>query len=867
MATHLDEPVALSLRLLFWELAKGSLVGSTAALAGTAARTYFMWAIAVGKHGTFWLRQAIQIIVATFEFDPTASESCLRALTSEERLAEYGYEEAPTLASELAKLGSYAADFVADAYVSILCHHESSSESTVMLSGVLSLSSNRRQDYDGALHAIEEAYPTFLASTPAQGLRIAMETWRSRTEGRQSHPRDPIELSTAGGTVIRDGSYFIDLDDGHEVPFQILAHLRSWMRSQSPRVAVGVIDELTGQSVHAGVWMALIQAVPRTQDVAHALMPILTNADCLGSGELSFEIGESLVELHASATTADRVAIERTIIGMTNDERQSRVADQLLARFTPEAFATEEARERRLSPEVEQAPSQRPFVRAWDFDPSPDDSDSDLREAGVDTDDPHIRSLLGQARNLERDLPPVLDRETFDSRIQALDRLVADLSQLTTNGADEVRRKAWNSAAAFAAAASRAEWIADTDPDTQRLLVDAVLQSLAIPVSHPREVESFDNSEYWAGGNPRITAVQAVFGLLHYGISTPEVEAQVTLLCSAPEVEVRRQAFQYLPWILADRRPLALSILQARLRVEPSAAVLDAILRVVFRAKRFSDRNGLLQNLRETLVRAQQLGSRGKQLRESCVRKLAILDIWDGDPGARSDIDRLLSAIPARSNLITAVIHILREPLTPAPHTERNVAALTRAVEISTTVVERSSAELARLRARFEGRLATDSARKRYRRLLQHVDAVSNQLYFSCGAYNRKEEEPSPRANPRDVLRLYGSLLEALAGATAPSTTHHTIAVLAYGFESDPRSVLRLVAAAVDAGRVGGYEFDSMGLDLVMSVLRRFVAEQRDLLRTDPIVLAHFLGTLDTFVDVGWGSAHNLSYSLDEVFR
>ncbi len=868
LVTIPDEQVALATRLLFWELTRTPLSGTTGVYAASAAREFFTWAVSAGKHGEFWLRQAIQIIVATFALDPAASEACLRVLTSAERLAEHGFEEAPMLARALADLGPDAADFVADAYVSILGHEESSSDPTVMRSGVLSLSSNRRQDYAGAIFAIEQAYPSFLANSPVQGLRVAIEMWRHRTERRQSHSRDAIALLPAGGAVIPDSSYFIDFEDSHEEAVQILAHLRGWMGAQTSAATVGMIGELTAQRVHMGVWSAVLQAAPRTQGVAHALLPILTNTECLASGDLAPWIGDATVDMHAAATVSDQVAIEQTLIGMgSGDERQIRVADNLLGRFEPDALQTAAARRRRRSLEVDQTPPDRPHEGWRVFDPGPEDSHSDLREAGVDGDDPLTRRLLSLARDLERELPSNLDRETFDSRVGALRQLTAEQANLEVDGLAEVNRSIWHSAATFAAAAARAAWISDVDLDTRQLLVGTVMKSLDIPVSHPREVESFDESAHWAGGNPRIIAVQAVFGLVHYGIAPPEIESQVAALCAAPEVEVRLQAFQCLPWILETRRSLSSSLVQTGLAVEPSATVLEVILGVAFQDKRFADRDGLLANIRQALSRGRSMGPRGKRLQESSTRKLALLDVWDADPSARIEINSLIRGMPGKPRLIAAVIHTLREPLTPAPRTERLVAARIRAGEIATEVVQQSSAELARLRARFERRQASSSARKRYRRLLEHVDAVSNQLYFACGAYVGNGEAPNEYANPLALLRLYGPILEALVGATAPSTTHHTIEVLAYGFDSDPRTVLRLVASAVEAGTIGGYEFDPMGLDLVMSFLRRFVAEQRDVLRTDPRALADFLRTLDTFVDVGWGSAQNLSYSLDEVFR
>lgn len=867
LMADLDEEVALAARLLFWEMATQPLVGDTSLHAASAARAYFTWAIGAGKHGSFWLRQATQIIVSTFATEPAASEACLRVLTTADRLAEHGYEEAPSLARDLAQLGPDAADFVADCYVSMLSHHETSSEPTAMLTGVLSMSSNRRQDYDGAVQAIEEAFPAFIAAAPTQGVRVAVEMWRSYSESRQSYSREDIALVGSGGAVAPDSSYFVDFDDSHDEEVRILAHLRDWIRTQPHEVAAGVLAALTTQRVHAGVWAALIPAAPRTQDVVHALLPLLTTAECLTLGELTSRIGDAIVELHSAATVDDRIAIETTLIGLSDDDQYALTGDQFLARFEPDSLETVEARARRRDPEVGTTPPHRPFVSSWDSVSGSDGPYWTLRDAGVDTDEPYTRQMLDVARDLELELQPILDRETFDARIGLLRQLVTESERMGADLHDEARRAVWHGAANFTAAAARATWIADVDAATQHLLGESVLTALAFPVAHPREVEAFDESEFWSGNNPRITAVQAVFGLLHHGVATSALDAQVSLLCAASEVEVRRQAYECVSWVAFDRRPLVLSLVQTALAVEPSTVVLAAILRVAFQLKRLTDREGILSDLRLTMTRAEEMGTRGKRLRQSCVRHFVILDVWDDDPTARTEIDRIINRIPAQSKLVEAVIRMLREPLTPGPHTERNVAARIRATRIATDVVNRSTAGLATLRSRFEGQPPTAAAQKRYRQLLRHVDDISGQLFYACGAYNRHDEEPNAYANPRSLLSQYGPLLEALASATVPSTTHHTIQILAYGFESDPKAVLRLVCAAVDAGRNGGYEFDSMGLDLVMSVLRRFIAEERDMLRLDAEVLAGFIHTLDTFVDVGWGSAHNLSYSLDEVFR
>jgi len=58
-----------------------------------------------------------------------------------------------------------------------------------------------------------------------------------------------------------------------------------------------------------------------------------------------------------------------------------------------------------------------------------------------------------------------------------------------------------------------------------------------------------------------------------------------------------------------------------------------------------------------------------------------------------------------------------------------------------------------------------------------------------------------------------------------------------------------------------------MAVDLLVEVIERYLAEQRNLLQEDLQCREELIDILETFVNAGWPSARRLSYRMEEIFR
>ena len=158
---------------------------------------------------------------------------------------------------------------------------------------------------------------------------------------------------------------------------------------------------------------------------------------------------------------------------------------------------------------------------------------------------------------------------------------------------------------------------------------------------------------------------------------------------------------------------------------------------------------------------------------------------------------------------------------------------------------------------------------------LQILDRAATEIYFGSGAYaasNRQDSAENPAAVTQEVrsrfLREMGPTLRALAQVPYPSVTHHLIETLEQFIPDDPSTVFRLVTdALVTGGRTGGYQLESLGSDLFVRIVRRYLADFRGVLAADDDLRKRLMAALDVFVEAGWPAARRLVYDLPEMLR
>ena len=268
-------------------------------------------------------------------------------------------------------------------------------------------------------------------------------------------------------------------------------------------------------------------------------------------------------------------------------------------------------------------------------------------------------------------------------------------------------------------------------------------------------------------------------------------------------------------------------------------------------------------------------GPGADSLREACTTMLILLFVWRNTDSVAAPVERIAASPGTRAAYIVHALHPLRGPLTYGQVSPTNLesdAIRERAVAFLLRVARTAVDEFEQIHGRNAEASTSDWRPGDFeaaKSLAQVIDGIGSTLYFSSGAFkggDHEEERPTREQEVR-LFRETLPVLELLASVGLPRLAHHLVETLEHFVEVDPERIFLLIGRTVQAGRRGGYQFDSLAADLMVRVVERFLAEYRYLFRQSAECRNALLATLDVFVTAGWPSARQLTYGLEEIFR
>ena len=124
------------------------------------------------------------------------------------------------------------------------------------------------------------------------------------------------------------------------------------------------------------------------------------------------------------------------------------------------------------------------------------------------------------------------------------------------------------------------------------------------------------------------------------------------------------------------------------------------------------------------------------------------------------------------------------------------------------------------------------------------------------------------------MATLFGEISPDLHGLLAhlpAPAIHHVVEIAAANVDAFPVEAFLLIGDAVRSARSVGYQTDSLAKDLVLKVVREYIADRSDLFQgaTDSArsMQSALVAILDSFVAVGWPEARSMAYHLSELLR
>jgi hypothetical protein len=837
LTSELAQDLVFPVRLLVMLLteARAELTSPQLRDLGEAARRLLTWLWDNDNPDMVAARFAIGAVCASFASDRLAAEALLRRGLYRRHVERRGYEELRHYAEHIEDLEG-TPGLVEALYTAAFAFDDASSgEPGVNLGGpVLSLVSDRGQEFRMVRYGLANAFSGLMQRNPeiatAALLRVLRASARVRHHGFH---RGPYTKFTTQGVEcrVRDKwsaqsvAWLATPDDEATLIACWSSGLATLAGARDPKLA-GVIGAFLFANRSFAGWRVLIDAATGDDYLIATVVRVIASAAPVLSDAL---LRESLCGVARAARHWPELASElRTGLASPAVDADARASllECLEASATPP-----------------------PAGEDWD------DGDGWLStsEATVDEASPTRRILEGWCSAAPDDQVPVPTgvRTAF-----------AELaSSLALH--DSAHEADWYLASRTGERLSAIDHDCHTE---EGRLVATVLQ---------RILESADSAgTAWNGDEPvesipsHPCVLAAVEGLarLHRADLCEEV---------LPSTTVRAIADHPLPWarsqlarasgLFVTRDPdLAWSILD-RLAGDAVARVAADAAWIAIRFRRLNPANA-----RELLGRVTEShGMRSKVVGEAVI-SLAGLLVVDGV----EELDRFASILEGADRMsdVASLLHSLRDAIMPA------VAGDTEASRAHRAAMQLLRTVSALAMRRYEDSTRrwqedTDAgARERALDAVRALDTVVSEVYFASGAFRGRDDEPHPNADQMTDLfdEIQGDLRDLVRYLPA-SAIHHVVEIAAANANARPTEAFLLIGDAVRAARAVGYETDSLAKDLVLGIVRTYLADRSGLFQGStgsPRALQTALVTiLDSFVAVGWPEARAMAYHLYEFLR
>lgn len=879
------------------------------AAAGLAARRLLEFAWARVPRDEVLVEFSLEAVCRTYESDVASSSTLLRRALAPDHLAQHGYREMPRLADEVDRLVTIHPEFVAEVYVSTFVHNEDSKETTDMgASRILSLTSNRKQDYGMAHHRLLQAFPDFLTQAPPYATRAIigiLEAYvpRKHRYGFDASKEEKIlvdgqELHLLGDySQSWDGSTYQSVHDELKMLNMFQARLEVLSADASRQEELSsILSVIRERNRLAVLWRRVFKAgIKFPGTLGNALLPIAQSALFMLEDETSALSVRVLGALYPSLSKADKEAIESIILAIPDGcspEKRSRgeeKRDALLSLLPSMHLASEMAKERVQAIGASPAPADEDeeddAEGGWTVREIP--VEEDLAEQGVPVEaEPNraIRALCKPAAEFaSKHLNDVPAREEALKLLAPLKSLRAALSTAERDGVHSKQQdQAWTHLAAAAEVFAKIEELTSADEllaFTQEVLLDASASPVLIRDSESEE--EFDEHQHWSGGNPRIQAAQ---GLMHLARrpdrTTSDMLSAIERLAVDPVPAVRFQVARFLNALFNSAPELMWDLAAKLSREEASLGVLKALLSGPMGKFASADEARGFAMLKQILDRIKGDSDAGDSVRRKCGRLLVQLYFWRGNVASGEVVLEFVSNPLEHADICQSMLLDLRDLLVHGPVDPPDPimdARRSRALSLLRLILDGALEAMKTVETRQAGRPFADwseADKDLIKELARLVDSCGEQIYFGSGAYAKRDSHERGGREvlvPEDAMKRFyreaTPTIERLAQSGLASVTHHLLETLEVFIPFDPVGVFVLIGQVIVAGARGGYQFESLGAGLLVRIVERYLAEYRALFREDERCRKALVAALDLFVQAGWPSARSLTFKLNDIYR
>jgi hypothetical protein len=859
---------------------------------GTLARIVLDRVWSAQNRNSPWAKAAIKNVVTTFGSDCEVSASLLRKAFEIEHLMQHGHEELNPMAREAARLARLGPEFVRDLYIAAFGWQETSDDQTFLFQSRLTgFLSNRAQDYKHARWELAQRYGRFLEEAPAAAMQalFSIIEGECRLHHRASTEVVPFDLAGIVTGIREDDSHIWDTgwgmdENAHAILNQFFHYLQECLEDpERAEFTTALVRYLIAGARDAVLWRRLLDLAARFPALAQQIRDAASAEPLLLASDTERPIYLLIEALHPVSSPEERERIENAILALGNLEEPRRRwgehrRDTYLAALHDDAVATEQARTRidelRAASTLRSGAPMDPIAQggAMAIDPEQFYAMRGISTEGaanqqlVDLLRP-VREFCGRYSRNE-DAPDINAALAVMPTLNALDTaLRASDASATT---DELVHTGYGY---LVEAASKIARIPELDAASELgILVQRFLDE-GVMAHWP--AEGADDEHYdggWSSLPGRIEAVEGLFSLFaNPGFDAQHILANLRILDQDRLPVVRFQvAWRLL--LLCDRAPEAMWELIESMTTDPNYRIRVEVIAKLDRCARALP-NRALALIAKMLEEAGTARGKSEEVSKSCIACLTCYYLWRDDPTAKASVEGIVEGIPATAREAGRVFPTLRNALQyvePA-HPERALRTRERAAKLFNAITGKAVPVMREL---IEKRLRREEPTQEQRGQFDDLELLlvtcSSELYFASGAFQELRHGLPPVLTTPEQRQLYPTLAPSwnlLAEIGSPNLVHHLVQTLEMFVPVDPASVFLLIGKSVLAGRLWSYHFEDQAVELVVRIIRTYIAEHRSIFEKNPDCLRVLRELLDLFITAGWPSARIVAYRVDEIFR
>lgn len=899
-------------RFLLWALFEHADFSDLrfAATFGSAARAVLTLAWSLDPELPPLTAAAIRFVAKSFGSDPVASRALLRQILQEPRFTVHAHEEAPWLAEGIGGIIPHDPEFAAIIYATLF-ERSAPQEGTSWIGGhrsrILPLSSTRKQDYEHSRWHLTRALKPFLAAHPKAGVTAVIGTalgLAAQDSPRRRQKPKPlrIEVGTRTLQVIDD---LMSLQDWRQRARRagdpeddVLGTFVDFLRGADSTTFRTAIDVASNIETGAAIWARLLGVAAERLGIADDLLwPLVEQPKFVSVRGLARDAIIYLAAVYPSASLDDRRRFETMALAtdLFPEESARKWWRSLLARLlslVPEtSLASGDMRNLRLELQGSGHLRGNPaFVSIQTGVSSADDiTDRFLARDGVDLEREPDRSVRAASRALEDALKLGQMGDAAED-LAELWRLAQTLVETIDAAQDpqphpETLHSSWG---AVSNAVERIAKSAAYDPSGPRqpsldAILDLIERLRGSPYPEPRDGQS-DGMMAWGNWDVRVYAASSLMTLARrFANQRPEIIDRLEACLNDPTPTVRLQVAQSLNvlWDIARDRMWTLATHVAKhegdhgvLGFFISGPLQRFVGADVDRCERLL--STVLNRLPERDVDAERRGR--DNVEEAAGNLVALLYVKAANQNAWTWVVRWAGDLVRGDPYLWTMLYALRGVFFFGYGRDADpegTAMRDRAQKVLDAVVTSAIAAMTTAEPILRDNKRDDTERQAAEALYiagdRLLDQSCNQLYFGSGASGPSHKEDGPGLldvlGKQRFLVDYRTILDQIGQNGGARTIHHLIDL--YGFLADaaPGEVFDHIAAILVGPAIkDNYQFESLGADALVALVRRYLADYRAVFE-DQGRRARLVAVLESFSSVGWPDALKLLYELPDLLR